>query len=182
LTSDERIIERVLKGHKQDYRDLMLRYQASAFRLAYRVLAGREEAEDAVQETFIKAFDKLGTCRERNKFWPWLRRIVLNTCLNRIRRGAPCDNIDELTDIHSPSGNPVESEVLMRVQLEEIQRAIAGLPDSYRTTVVLRFQEELSYKEIADVLGETVSAVQVRLHRARKMLAERLEVMRHEVR
>jgi RNA polymerase sigma-70 factor, ECF subfamily len=160
LASDERIIGRVLKGHTQDYRELMLRYQASAFRLAYRVLTSHEDAEDAVQDAFIKAFDKLETCRERGRFWPWLRRIVLNACFDRLRYGAHADSIEETDDdLHCSPDEPVESQVLSRVTLEEIRGAIAGLPGHYRVVVVLRFQEELSYKEIADVLGDTVSTV-----------------------
>lgn len=182
MISDEQIIERVLKGHTQDYRELMQRHQAAVFRLAYRILGRREEAEDAAQETFVKAYRKLNTCRERRKFWRWLRRIALNICLGKLSRGRPSDNVNELPDADCLPHGSVESEVLMRAQMEDIRRAIAGLPDAYRTTVILRYQEELSYKEIAELLGETLTAIQVRLHRARKMLAARLEVMTDEMR
>lgn len=182
LASDERIIESVLRGQTRDYRELMCRYQASAFRLAYGVLGRREEAEDATQETFIKAYDKLDTCRERSRFWPWLRRITLNTCLTRLSRERPCDNIADMPEADCSPDDPVESEIMRQVELEDIRKAIAGLPDAYRTIVVLRYQEELPYSEIADMLGETLSAVQVRLHRARKMLAKRLEVIANETR
>ena len=182
MVTDERIIGRVLKGHTQEYRELMLRHQASVFRLAYRVLGSREDAEDATQETFLRAYGRLETCRDRGKFWPWLRRITLNLCLDRMPKTAQCEYLDDLPDKEGSSGDPVEDEVLKQAEFEDIRKAVTGLPDAYRAVVVLRYQEELSHKEIAEALGETLPAVQVRLHRARKMLAERLEVIANETR
>ena len=179
MVSDEQIIKRVLKGHAEEYRELMLRYQSQAYRFAYRVLGMREEAEDATQEAFIRAYSRLGTCRDRRKFWPWLRRILLNLCLDRLRQTHPCDVLNETPDRITDS---VEYGVLRQAELEEIRGAIAGLPNAYRIAVVLRYQEELSYKEIAEMLGEALSTIQVRIWRAKKMLAERLGVVRDEIR
>ena len=177
MVSDEQIIRRVLKGHAEEYRELMLRYQSQAYRFAYRVLGMREEAEDATQEAFIRAYGRLSTCRDRWKFWPWLRRIVLNLCLDRLREEPEEELPEELSDVDT-----VESEVFRRAELEDIRRAIAKLPGAYRVAVALRYEEELSFKEIAGILGESLSAVQVRVHRAKKMLAERLGVIRDEIR
>lgn len=181
MISDERIIGRVLKGHTQDYRELVSRYQTAAFRLACRVLGRREDAEDAVQDAFLRAYSKLDTCRERSRFWPWLRRILLNTCLSRLRAQEPCDYVEDF-EYSGPAQSPVEAEMLRHAEMEEIRKVIAGLPAPFRTVIVLRFQEELSYAEIAEVLCEPLSTIQVRMHRARKMLAERLEVISNEVR
>ena len=179
MVSDEQIIRRVLKGHTEEYRELMLRHQSQAYRFAYHVVGTREEAEDAAQEAFIRAYSGLSTCRERGKFWPWLRQIVLNLCLDRLRR----ERVEELPEEPADdAADTVESEVFRRAELEDIRRAIAGLPHAYRIVTVLRYQEELSYKEIADMLGETLSTVQVRVWRAKKMLAERLGVVRDEIR
>jgi RNA polymerase sigma-70 factor (ECF subfamily) len=174
--SDEQIIGRVLKGQTQEYRELVRRYQTPLFRLAYRVLARREEAEDAVQEAFVKAFRRLDTCRDRNHFHAWLRTIVLRICLDSIPRECPSDEVERMLEAGQIPDDPVEAEVLKRAELGELRNAIAELPAAYRTAVVLRYQEELSHKEIAELLGESVAAVEVRLHRARKILAERLGV------
>lgn len=180
MVTDERIIGRVLNGHTQEYRELMLRYQLLVFRLAFRVLGSREDAEDATQETFLRAYGRLETCRDRGKFWPWLRRITLNLCLDRMPKTPQCEYLDDMPDAVDTRADPVEDEILKHAEFEDIRKAVAGLPVAYRVVVALRYQEELSHKEIAEALGETLPAVQVRLHRARKMLAERLEVIANE--
>lgn len=181
MTADEHIIERVLKGHTQDYVELVQRYQAAAFRFACRILDRREDAEDAVQDSFLQAYSKLDSCRDRSKFWSWLRRILLNMCLSRLRAKEPCDYVDDLQETES-ADPPIETELLRQAEMEEIRLAIAGLPAPFRTVIVLRFQEELPYSEIAEILGEPLSTIQVRVHRARKVLAERLVVMSNEMR
>lgn len=182
MLSDEDIIARVLEGRPQRYGELVRKYQDAAFRIAYRITGRREDAEDAVQDTFLRAYGKLGSCRDRSRFWPWVRRIAVNVCLAKMSRETPCEYVEEMRDASSPLGKPVEAEVVGRAAAREVRRAIAGLPKDYRLAIVLRYQEELSYKEIAEALGESFSTVRIRLHRAKKMLAERLAVLMDEMR
>ncbi len=93
----------------------------------------------------------------------------------------PYDYAEDIEDTVS-SASQVESELLRQAEMEEIRKLIEGLPPPFRTVIALRFQEELSYAEIAEILGEPLSTIQVRVHRARKMLAERFEVMSNEMR
>jgi len=181
LFSDEQVIGRVLKGHTEEYRELMRRHQDSVFRLACRILGRREDAEDVVQEAFVKAYASLAGCRERAKFWPWLRRIALNICLKRIPREFPCDTTEDLIDAACAQGNPVEAEALKRADISSLRKAVAALPAAYRTVLVLRYEEDLAYSEIAELIGATNDVVRMRLHRAKKMLAERLAVRINEV-
>ena len=181
MASDEQLIRRVLKGHTQEYRELMVRHQDSVFRLACRVLGRREDAEDVVQEAFVRAFSHLADCRQRDRFWPWIRRITLNICLKRIPREYPCETIDDLADAAGAPVSPVEAEVLRQVEIGLLRRAVAELPPTHRTVLALRYEESLSYKEIAELIGESVDVVRVRLHRAKKTLAKRLAVMMNEM-
>ncbi len=174
MLSDEHIIRRVRKGNTGGFRELMRLYEKQVFRLAYRILERREEAEDAAQEAFLLAYRNLDSYVEKGLFWPWLRRITVNCCLKRLPREIPSDEVCNLIDRSVLPGDPVEETVLARLALDEVRSAIAELPDSYRVAIVLRYEEGLSYKGIADTLGESVGVVQVRLHRARKMLTERL--------
>jgi len=174
LISDEKIIARVLNGQPDEYRKLMLRYQDSVFRLACRILGRREEAEDVVQEAFIRAYSNLESCRDRSRYWPWIRRIALNICIRRIPREHPSDIVDDLVDAASAQGNPVEVEVLRRIANGDMKTAVANLPAVYRIVLVLRYEENLSYQEIAELIDEDARVVGTRLHRAKKMLAERL--------
>jgi RNA polymerase sigma-70 factor (ECF subfamily) len=174
LISDEKIIRLVLSGHSEEYRQLMLRYQDSVFRLACRILGRREDAEDVVQEAFVRAHSNLASCRDRGKFWPWIRRIALNICLRRIPREHPSDIVDDLADAACAQENPVEAEVLRQVAISDLKVIVSGLPALYRTVLVLRYEENLSYQEIAKLIDEDPRVVGTRLHRAKKMLAERL--------
>jgi RNA polymerase sigma factor (sigma-70 family) len=127
LSSDEQIIRRVLDGQTEDYRVLMDRYERSVYWLAYRVLGRREDAEDAAQETFLKAYGKLDDCKDLDRFWPWLRRIALNHCISRLRLKSSSEILDEIDE---PSGlicDSVEAEVITRAELDEVWQAVENL-------------------------------------------------------
>ncbi len=171
---DERIIRLVLKGRTDAFRDLMRRHQSAVFRLAYRILGRREDAEDAVQETFLRVYQSLNGYKEKGKFWPWVRRVAVNVCLKKLPSELPSEGVEELQDLERGLARPVEAEVLQQIELERVRKAIVGLPALYRTTFVLRYEEDLSYKEIADILEVPLTTVETRLHRAKRMLAERL--------
>jgi RNA polymerase sigma-70 factor, ECF subfamily len=180
LPSDEQIIRRVRKGSTDDFRELMRRHQDAVFRLAYRITCRREDAEDVVQETFLRVYRSLEDYRGNAGFRPWVRRIAINVCLRRLSVEIPSDEVEEIYDSAHSEGDVVEDAVLKQVQREDVRRAVSGLPAAYRTVVVLRYMEDLSYKEIAELLDEPMSTIQVRLHRAKKMLNRRLAVL-HEM-
>lgn len=181
MLSDEQIIARAVNGSHGDFRELMRRHQAAVYRLSYRILKRHEEAEDAVQETFLRVYQSLPSYSEQGRFWPWARRIAVNICLKKLSPEIPSEETEELIDESSSWDDPVQNEAIRRAEMEQMRKAVSGLPSTYRTVIVLRYEEELSYKEIADMLGEPVATVQVRLHRAKKMLAERLGVMNNEL-
>jgi RNA polymerase sigma-70 factor, ECF subfamily len=181
LLSDGEIIRRVRGGRAQDFRTLIERYEGAVFTLAYRMLGRREEAEDAAQDTFIKVFRSLNSYSDSAPFWAWLRKIAVNSCLNNLPREFPSDEVETALDLEQPFVDAVQAEVLRKCELEQMDAVIAGLPEMYRTVVVLRYREDLSFDEIADALGQTPGAVRVRLHRAVKMLSERLAVVDNEL-
>lgn len=180
MLADEKIIKRILQGRKEAFRELMLRYQDRVFKLAYGFLGRRDDAEDVVQETFVRVYRSLASYSERGAFWPWVRRIAVNCCLNHISSTRPVEKLDESTVPSGEEVDPVGAEVFRRMAIEDVLRAMDGLPDAYRVALALRYIEELSCREIADLTGEPVETVQVRLCRARKALA-RLAVVNDEV-
>lgn len=180
MLTDDRIVSRVLKGRTEDYQKLMQRHQDSAFRIAYRIMGRREEAEDAVQEAFLNAYRSLASYSGRNKFGAWMRRIVINACLRKATNEIPCDDLDAVSE-QQFTHSPVEAETIKNIHHSAIKRAIDGLPFIYRTVVVLRYMEDLSYAEIAEAIEEPVTTVQTRLHRAKRILNERLAVILDEV-
>ena len=105
---------------------------------------------------------------------PWVRKIAVNVCLKTLSTEIPSDEVAEMLDSAQSFSNIVEAETLRKMEMERVRKAVTGLPGSYRTVVVLRFDGGYSYKEIAELLGESTAAVEVRVHRAKKMLAKRL--------
>ena len=165
------------RGESEAFRELVARHQRSALTLAYRMLGKWDDAEDAVQDAFVRAFRSLHTFSENGLFWPWFRRIVINCCLKRTSREVPADHVDVLLDSIQPLVDSTESEILKHCEFEDVRTAISGLPPGYRNVVVLRYQENLSASQIAEALDLSMGAVRVRLHRALRMLAERLAVI-----
>ena len=175
MRSDSEIIARVRFGKTQDYRKLVERYQASVHLLAYRMLGRREDAEDAAQDTFIRAYRSLASYNDEADVWPWLRRIAINCCLKLLPRDFPVDDVEEMVRLE-PFADSVETEVFRKCTKESVLKVVAGLPESYRTAVALRYLEDLSTSEIAEILNEPAGTVRVRLHRALRMLSERLVI------
>ncbi len=181
MLSDSEIVKRVKDGHVQDFRWLIQRYHKCVYAIAYGILRRREDAEDAVQDTFIKVFRSLHTYCDEKSFWSWARRIAVNCCLDRLPQDVPTEDVEQMVDYQQPFIDSVEAEVLSRCEGHITDSVVAGLPADYRVVVVLRYYDGLSASEIAESLGIPAGTVRVRLHRALKMLSERLAVVRDEL-
>lgn len=179
---DGDFVARARDGDHGAFRVLVERYQGRAYRLALRVLRDEAEAEDAVQDAFVKAYRSLDRFEGRAGFYTWLYRIVMNQCLDRKRRGRggrPVEWSEELeaardpaAELSAPSGPDGE---LARLEVRQlVAAAIAGLPEDARRTLELREIDGLSYQEIAEALGVPRGTVMSRLHYARKRVREAL--------
>jgi len=175
---DRAVLERVAAGDVDAFAPLVERHQARLLRLCERLLHDPEEARDAAQEVFLRAFRNAPGFRPQGQVFTWLYRIAVNHCLNRLRRrrlvqflpfgGAADDEGPELepaADAPDP-GTAIDA----RRRWLATRRAIARLPAGQRTVLVLAKFEGLSYREIAAVLGLSVGAVESRLVRAMRTL------------
>ena len=171
-------------GDISAYEQLVRRYDRNVFRIAQHITHNREDAEDVVQDAFLKAYENLGKFQEQSKFYTWLVRIAVNEALMRLRRRRPERTVSLDEDIRtdedtvprevadwSPNPEQIYSQAEMR---EILQRTIQGLPPGFRTVFVLRDVEGLSTEETAEALDLTIPAVKSRLLRARLQLRERL--------
>jgi RNA polymerase sigma-70 factor (ECF subfamily) len=163
--------------------ELIGQYQRRVFTFAHYFLACREEAEDVTQEVLIKLWRRGGRVVEEKRE-AWLLRVTRNACIDRLRRRRTTRNIfDEDADearAASPWPDP-EREVQGRELSRKLVEGIKRLHESYRTAVILREIQGLTYQEMADVLGVSVSVIKVRLHRGRRRLREMLvEDERHD--
>jgi RNA polymerase sigma-70 factor (ECF subfamily) len=152
--------------------------------VARRFLGSNEDAEDAVQETFIKAFKSIHSFEERAQLHTWLHRIVVNTSLMKLRerRRKPQESIDDLLPTFVADGHQTTESrewsdaIIERKETAAIVRqAIASLPEQHRTVLILRDIEERDTAETAAILGTTTTVVKVRLHRARQALRTLLD-------
>lgn len=175
LLPDAQIIRAVLAGDTNAFARLVDRHHARCLRVATHLLGDRDSAEDAVQDSFVRAYRHLGSYRERDQFGAWLLRIVVNQCRSRASREARFVRFDtELHEMRESSTSTVEGDD----RRAELAHALAQLGPDQREAIVLRFAEELSYEEIATLTGVGVSALKMRVQRActrlRALLAEHL--------
>jgi RNA polymerase sigma-70 factor (ECF subfamily) len=183
--SDELALVRAAKaGDISAFEQLVRRYDRNVFRIAQHITQNREDAEDVVQDAFLKSYENLKNFQEQSKFYTWLVRIAVNEALMRLRRRRPerMVSLDEEVKTEEDSmprevadWTPNPEQQYSQAELKDIlQRTIQGLPSSFRTVFVLRDVEGLSTEETAEALGLSIPAVKSRLLRARLQLRERL--------
>jgi RNA polymerase sigma-70 factor (ECF subfamily) len=168
-TDDAAVVERCLAGDADAYEALVTQYQRGLFNVALRMLGNYEDARDATQAAFIKAYEHLNTYDPQQRFFSWLFRILKNECLNVLRGRRPSEPVS-LSLPTSEQRDPVE----IRERHQAVQTALLGLTVEYREVIVLRHFTDLTYDEIAGVLGIPQKTVKSRLYSARQQLGERL--------
>ena len=171
--ADDELVERAKKGDLRSYEELVKRYERLVGRVIYPY-AGREAAvEDLVQETFLRAYDRLDTFNPEYRFKTWLLAIANNLGIDTLRRRR--DVVEFNPDVHAPSTRGPEASAADSERARVVRDAVLTLPETYSVPLVLRYAEGLAYAEIAEVLQISVPALKSRLFRARNMLAGRLE-------
>lgn len=180
--SDERLVELVIKGERSAFRQIMQRHNRRLYRTARGILGEDAEAEDVVQESYLRAFQHLAGFRQESAFATWLTRIVINEALGRKRQRKIKVDLNNLDKFE----NQTESQVIMfpgysgnrspeieagRAEMRRLlERAVDDLPTAFRVVFVLRELEHMSVEETATQLQLRPETVKTRLHRARRLL------------
>ncbi|MCX7994325.1 MAG: RNA polymerase sigma factor [candidate division WOR-3 bacterium] len=174
--NDETLIQAVKSGDAEAFGPLIERYKIVIYRLVYRMVRNRDDAEDLVQEIFIKAYKGLKDFKTGHKFLPWLSRIAVNHTLNFINkeRRVEAQPLEWVVNYDDGKNNPVEM-VEQKILKEKIMKAMEQLPEEYRVVLLLRVEEDMSYEEIGQALNIPRGTVMSRLARARQKLKELLE-------
>jgi RNA polymerase sigma-70 factor, ECF subfamily len=183
--SDELALVQAAKaGDIAAFEELVRRYDRNVFRIAQHITQNREDAEDVVQDAFLKSYENLHQFQGQSKFYTWLVRIAVNEALMKLRKRRPerMVSLDEEVKTEEDSvprevadWSPNPEQQYTQAELRDIlARTIQGLPPSFRTVFVLRDVEGLSTEETAEALDLSVPAVKSRLLRARLQLRERL--------
>jgi len=183
--SDElALVQAAKSGDVSAFEELVRRYDRNVFRIAQHITQNREDAEDVVQDAFLKAYSNLAQFQGQSKFYTWLVRIAVNEALMKLRRRRPerTVSLDEEVKTDEDSvprevadWSPNPEQQYSQAELREIlSKTIQGLPPGFRTVFVLRDVEGLSTEETAEALDLSIPAVKSRLLRARLQLRERL--------
>jgi RNA polymerase sigma-70 factor, ECF subfamily len=173
-TADEEVVKRVLGGETALYEILMRRYNQRLYRVARSILRNDAEAEDVMQDAYVRAYQHLNQFAGEAKFSTWLTKIAVYEALARSRRAARYSDGEVMAKITADTPDP-ERQAYDREVRTVLEGAIDALPEPYRLVFVLRSVEGLSVAETAGCLEIGVEAVKTRLHRARSLLRKDLE-------
>ena len=184
--SEGSLIQRLKRKSEDAFEELVDRYGRRLYRVSFRILKNSEDAQDVLQETFLRAFKAIGNFREESSLYTWLYRVVCNQSLMRLRRqtqrvvvpidpylptfkdGQQTESIPDWSQTPESSLNKQELSDFLGMCIEE-------LPDDHRVAYILREIEKLSEKEVAEVLGISRQAAKNRVHRARLVIRKRVE-------
>jgi RNA polymerase sigma-70 factor (ECF subfamily) len=181
---ETRLAKLARNGDRRAFSELVDLYKDKIYHLAYRMLHNVQEAEDVVQETFLRVYTNLNRYDETQKFSTWIYRIGTNLCIDRLRKRKASYSLDaevndsEGSDWYSmlaSNDRTPEGELLLSETQEQVRRAIDSLPEKYKSAVILRYLHDMSLQEISEVLDMPVTTVKTRVHRGREYLRERLE-------
>ncbi len=178
IPNESHFIEQARRGDAGAFAWLVDRYQSTVYSVARRMLGDEAEAEDAAQETFLRAYRQLRTYDPHRRFEPWLLSITSHYCVDRLRRrrfAGPSLDEDERWEEQWAADTPdPDDRLIAEERMADAQRLLDGLPPTYRAVVVLKYWRDLSVEEIARATGESVSNVKVKLYRARQAMARAL--------
>ena len=187
ILSSEDLMARIAKGDQEAFEILVNRHQTSVLNLIYRFIGDRTQAKDLAQEVFLKVWQSAKSYEPKAKFTTWIYRITANLCFNELKSSRR----KKWFLFHQPdehSGNTIEKTLsdsapsaedllLDKERSRQISDALQSLPDNQRMALILRRYDDLSYKEIARIIGCSVSAVESLLVRAKRTLQEKLKTL-----
>ncbi len=172
--TDQQVVDRVIAGETELYELIMRRYNQRLYRVVRSILRDDDETEDVMQDAYVRAYEHLSQFEGRALFSTWLTRIAVHEALARLRKRNRQQQIDTDKDegemfVNAAADDP--EQTMSRVQLREmLEEAVLGLPEQYRTVLVMRDVEEMSTAETAEALNLTEENVKVRLHRGRALI------------
>ncbi len=181
MASESQLIDRALQGDRAAFTELVITSQDRLYASMLQVTGSPDEAEEVVQEAFIRAFVKLETFQRNSQFFTWLYRIAFNSALTRRRRRRAKVSLDQFREsngLEVPDDNEAVDEPILRSErVQLVQQAMLKLTEEHRSILVLREMEEHPYETIAEILEISIGTVRSRLNRARKQLKLAVETI-----
>lgn len=187
---EQELIKKLQAGDHVAFKEMFETYSVMVFNVCFRMF-NHQEAEDVTQDVFFKAYKSIKQFRAESKLSTWFYRIAINCCLNHQRKLKqvhwlsldffPESSEEKIRDLSTSAENSPDALLVKSERERVVQQAINSLPKKQRVAVILHRYEELSYKEIAEVMGCSVGSVESRLHRAKQNLAKKLLPMLNEI-
>ena len=169
--NDEAVFRLVQRDDRRAFNTLVQRFGRRGYAVAFRLLGRREDAEDAVQQAFLRAYESRASYNARWRFSTWFYRILVNTCVDELRRRRPTEPV-EASDI--PSAETPERTAMDRERQQSLQGALALVPTEARIVLTLYYGDGKSYREIGEIRGVSVNTVKTHLRRGRLALRRAL--------
>jgi RNA polymerase sigma factor (sigma-70 family) len=172
--SEEELVRLFQQGNESAFNELVLRYQEKIYWVARRFSNSHDNADDITQEVFCKMYESLKDFRGDSSLYTWLYRIAVNVSLNFLRRQKVREflRIDEIFEIESPESESPHAVVEKNEQQLLIDQAVATLPEKQKAVFVMRYYEELSYEEIAEILKTSVGGLKANYFHATRKIGE----------
>jgi RNA polymerase sigma-70 factor (ECF subfamily) len=180
---DDELVRRVQAGNAEAFEELVRRYERKVYNITFRLMGNDQDASEALQDTFLRAYRFIHKFQFKSSFFTWLYRIATNVSLSNLRKRPKIETVSIDEPVNESGDLPLEipdvkysPEVMMkrRELRRALQEAVDQLPSDYRSVVVLRDLEGLSNEEVSKVLNLSVAAVKSRLHRGRLVLRRQL--------
>jgi RNA polymerase sigma factor (sigma-70 family) len=182
---DEVLISDALNGEQEAYQELLNRYQKTVFHIVVKIIRNSDDAQDLVQETFMRAFNTLESYRSEFRFSTWLCKIAANCSIDYLRKkkikaysmDKPFEtkNGTVEVEIEDKGANPEET-LLRKQQMISIEEAIESLPPKYKQVIIYRHHDDKSYEEISRIMSIPIGTVKARIFRARELLKKKLKM------
>jgi RNA polymerase sigma-70 factor (ECF subfamily) len=180
---DDVLVRRVQGGNTEAFEELVRRYERKVYNITYRLMGNEQDASEALQDAFMRAYRFIGKFQFKSSFFTWLYRIATNVSLSKLRKREKIETVSIDQPVNEAGDLPFEipdlkygpEKLIKQRELRAaLQNAVDELPEDYRSVVVLRDLEGLSNEEVSNVLHLSVAAVKSRLHRGRLVLREKL--------
>ncbi len=179
--ADEVLVQLCLSGDRAAFAEIVRRYQKQIFSLTYRLTNHVEDAQDLAQEVFLKLYQVLDKYDGNRPFFPWMYKVASNVCYTALRKkpqqDVPLEKVIEFAPLVPKKESQPEDYAEVKETQRLVQQAIAELPENYRVPLVLRYLEDLSYQQIAEVMDLPVTTIETRLFRGKSLLQKRLSLV-----
>ncbi len=178
--ADKKIIEGCIKGKRHAQNELYKKHVSLMLAICLRYAKNKEEAEDILQEGFIKVFNNIKGFRSEGSFEGWIKRIMINTAITHIKQNLKHQyhtDIDEIEEIHVVAEEKKDDDSVVKIPQAKLMSIIQSLPEGYKMVFNLYVFEQLTHKEIANMLGVSINTSKSQLSKARKLLSSKIALM-----